>query len=168
MLLHTPFKIVKNVNCELYLWFTFDLHLSANLRHITPESSDSRISFNAYPWAYCPLLYSAFRDHPGCHQTSVWWADSVMCLCHYCLFDTPLDLVAQEHHHFRLTSSLMSLHIKGYVSLGILWTSAELVLQLLCWTTSSHPFLAAGQATLHGYSELRNMILKLDMSMVLG
>ena len=87
-----------------------------------------------------------------------------MCLCHYCLFDTPLDLVAQEHHHSRLTSSLMSLHIKGYVSLGILWTSAELVLQLLCWTTSSHPFLAAGQATLHGYSELRNMILKLDMS----
>ena len=75
-----------------------------------------------------------------------------------------LDLCSSTHHHFRLTSSLMLFHIKGYVSLGILWTSAELVLQLLCWTTSSHPFPAAGQATLHGYSELRNMILRLDMS----
>ena len=48
-------------------------------------------------------------------------------------------------------------------ALGIFWTSAELVLQLLCWTTSSHPFPAAGQATLHGYSEHKNMILELDM-----
>ena len=90
-----------------------------------------------------------------------------MYLVDYFVFHTHTDLVVQDHHHFRLTSPLMSFHIKAYVSLGICWTSAELVLQLLCWTTSSHPFLAAGQATLPGYSEHKTMILELDMSIVL-
>ena len=86
-----------------------------------------------------------------------------MYLVDYFVFHTHTDLVVQDHHHFRLTSPLMLFHLKGYVSLGFFGLQPS-----WCFSCCAGPhhhirFLAAGQATLHGHSEHKNMILELDM-----
>ena len=83
-----------------------------------------------------------------------------MCFVNYCILDTCSfttssllpDIITDVVPHQGLCQPW---HLLDFSRAGA---------SVVVLATSSHPFPVAGQATLHGYFELRNMILELDMS----